>query len=91
MTNDTVFYTRTMAKVYTGQGNLKKAEEIYMYLLKKDPADTDIIEALSEIEKKKSANRSEPPQRLVLLFEKWINLTLKYNKLKMLNKLKKRC
>jgi hypothetical protein len=33
---DDVFYTRTMAKVYAGQGNLGKAAEIYNYLLKKD-------------------------------------------------------
>jgi len=88
MKQDTVFYTATMAKVYAGQGNLKKSEEIYRYLLEKDPANPDIMDALSEIEKKKSANHFEAPQKLVLLFNKWIDLVLKQDKLKKLNDIK---
>ncbi len=82
-----VFYTATMAKVYAGQGNFKKAEEIYRYLLGKDPANLDIIHALSEIEKKTRANHFEVPPHLVLLFNTWINLEVKYNTLKKLNKI----
>ena len=90
MTQDMVFYTATMAKVYAGQGNFKKAEEIYRYLLKKDPANLDIINALSEIEKKKSAHDFTVPPHLVLLFNTWIDLEVKYNTLKKLNKIANR-
>jgi len=89
MTQDTVFYTATMAKVYAGQGNFKKAENIYRYLLKKNPANEDIINALSEIEKK-STNHFTVPPHLVLLFHKWIDLEVKYNSLKKLNKIANR-
>ena len=85
MTQDMVFYTATMAKVHAGQGNFKKAEEIYRYLLENDPANPDIINALSEIEKKKQSNHFSVPPHLVLLFSKWIELELKYNNLKKLN------
>jgi tetratricopeptide (TPR) repeat protein len=90
MTQDMVFYTATMAKVYAGQGNLKKAEEIYRYLLGKDPDNPDLINALSEIEKKNRANHFEVPPHLVLLFNTWIDLEVKYNTLKKLNKIANR-
>ena len=53
MNKDDVFYTKTMAKVYADQGKLEKAVEIYQYLLKKEPGQQDLIDAISEIDKKR--------------------------------------
>ena len=82
---DNVFYTRTMAKVYAGQGNFGKAAEIYNYLLKKDPGRQDLIDALSEIESK---GFDKDRENLFMLFSEWIDLLLKYNNLQRLKKLK---
>ena len=85
MMKDDVFYTRTMAKVYAGQGNLGKAAEIYNYLLKKDPGRQDLIDALSEIESK---GFDKDQENLFFLFSEWIDLLLKYNGMQKLKKLK---
>jgi tetratricopeptide (TPR) repeat protein len=81
-----VFYTRTMAKVYADQGNLKKAEKIYKYLLSLKPGQQDLIEALSDIEKRQV---DRLPDEMVELFNDWINLLLMYRNLQKLSKLKK--
>jgi hypothetical protein len=83
--NDEVFYTRTMAKVHTEQGNLGKAAEIYKYLLKQEPDRQDLINALSEIENK---GFDKDLENLFMLFSEWIDLLLKYNNLQRLKKLK---
>ena len=85
MTDHPDFYTKTMAKVYTNQGYLTKAAEIYRFLLKQEPDRQDIIDELSEIEKKLSEKAPGDP---VLLLSKWIDLMLKYNNLKKLKKIK---
>lgn len=82
---DDVFYTRTMAKVYAGQGNLGKAAEIYTYLLKKDPGRQDLVDALSEI---KSKGFDKDREKLLVLFTEWIDLLLKYSGMQQLKKLK---
>ncbi len=76
MTKDDVFYTRTMAKVYADQGNLLKAAEIYRYLLKCEPERRDLMDALSGIERKLNETS---PEDLIKLFNRWIDLLLKYH------------
>jgi len=71
-----VFYTRTMAKVYIDQGNLLKAAEIYRYLLESEPERRDLKDALSEIERKLN---EKSPDDLIKLFNRWMDLLLKYN------------
>ena len=85
MMKDDVFYTRTMAKVYAGQGNLGKAAEIYTYLLKKDPGRQDLVDALSEIKRK---GFDKDREDLLVLFTEWIYLLLTYNGMQQLKKLK---
>ena len=85
MMEDNVFYTRTMAKVHAGQGNLGKAAEIYQYLLKQEPGRQDLIDALSDIENK---GFNKDRENLFMLFSEWADLLLKYNKLQRLRKLK---
>ena len=50
MMQDNIFHTATMAKVYADQGNLKKAADIYRYILDREPKRQDIRKSLSEIE-----------------------------------------
>jgi len=85
MTTDEVFYTKTMAKIHVDQGNLVKAVEIYEYLLKKTPDRQDLIDALSEIEKKLM---ERDPNDLLSLFRRWAQLSLKYNRMKKIKKLR---
>jgi len=78
-----VFYTRTMAKVYTDQGDLKNAEKIYKYLLAREPGQRDLVEALSEIEKQRVG---KSPDELSALFDQWIGLLLSHRNIqKLLN------
>ena len=85
MNADDVFYTRTMAKVFADQGNLKKAAEIYHYLLEREPGNPDLVDALSEIETQLIEIGSDD---LVRLFGRWIDLLLTHNNLEKLKKLK---
>ncbi len=85
MTDNTDFYTKTMAKVYADQGYFEKAAEVYRYLLKQDPERQDIVEALAEVEIKLS---EKAPDKLALLFGEWIDLAVKYNSLQKLKKIK---
>lgn len=78
-----MFYTRTMAKVYADQGDLKNAEKIYKYLLAQEPGKPDLVEALSEIEKQRVG---KSPDELLALFDQWIGLLLLHrNVQKLLN------
>ncbi len=86
MIKDDVFNTKTMAKVYAEQGNLGKAAEIYKYLLEQEPGRQDLIDALSEIEKKDFNKNQENLSRLL---SEWINLLLKYNGMQKLKKLQR--
>ena len=76
MIKNDIFYTRTMAKVYIDQGNLLKAAEIYRYLLESEPERRDLKDALFEIERKLN---EKSPDDLIKLFNRWMDLLLKYH------------
>lgn len=76
-----MFYTRTMAKVYVDQGDLKNAERIYKYLLAREPGQRDLVEALSEIETQRVG---KSPDKLLALFDQWIGLLLMHRNAKKL-------
>ena len=80
-----MFYTRTMAKVYTDQGDLKNAERIYKHLLAQEPGQRDLIEALSKIEQQR---RDGLPDKMLELFDQWIDLLLLHHNLQTLTRLK---
>jgi len=85
LNKDDVFYTKTMAKVYADQGKLEKAAEIYQYLLKKEPRRQDLIDAISEIDKKRF---EKDPEGLGDLLSIWFDLLLRHSRLQKLKKLK---
>ncbi|MDP3283293.1 MAG: hypothetical protein Q8M56_02570 [Desulfobacterales bacterium] len=90
MTDDTDFNTVTMAKVFAGQGLYDKAAGIYRKLLEQDPDRSDLIEALSELEKIRSEKEKDLKRTLFPLFSEWFDLALSDNRIELLNKLKKR-
>ena len=85
MIKEDVFYTKTMAKVYADQGQLEKAVEIYLYLLKKEPDRQDLIDAIAEIDIKRL---EKDPGRLGDLLSVWLDLLLRHGRLQQLKKLK---
>jgi hypothetical protein len=85
LNKDDVFYTKTMAKVYADQGQLEKAVEIYLYLLKKEPGRQDLIDAIAEIDIKRL---EKDPGRLGDLLSVWLDLLLRHSRLQQLKKLK---
>ncbi|MBW1642109.1 MAG: hypothetical protein JRJ39_03745 [Deltaproteobacteria bacterium] len=89
MIEDNDFYTETMAKVYADQGYLEKSAEIYRYLLKREPGRQDLIEKLSEIENRIIEKKNTGNDHLVPLFNQWVDLVLKHNRLKKLQKASK--
>jgi len=75
-----------MAKVYSDQGNLLKAAEIYRYLLESEPDRRDLKDALSKVERKLN---EKAPDDLTRLFIRWIDLLMTHHNMQKLIKLKK--
>jgi hypothetical protein len=90
MSEDIDVYTSTMAKIYADQGHFEKAAEIYRFLLKQEPGRQDLIESLSEIERKFVFNGKKDPGLLVSLFVKWFDLALCNNRLQTLRRIQRR-
>ena len=80
-------YTETMAKVYADQGHWAKAAEIYHHLAAKDPERQDLANALAEAERKMNEISREIPERLVPLFQEWIELLFQREKLEKLKRI----
>ena len=78
MSGDEIFYTKTMAKIHTDQGNLKEAAKIYRYLLEKEPDRQDLIDALADLGDKQDPGAQED---LVSLVEEWTKLAFGYNRM----------
>ena len=91
MIKNTLFYTETMAKIFTDQGNLEKAADIYRYLLENDPDRKDIFDKLFRINEQIAEKKNKSSDHIISLFREWINLALKYNNLQKLERLKKVC
>jgi len=79
-------YTETMAEVYADQGHWEKVVEIYRHLLAIEPERLEYADALAEAENRMRTSRKAPEQ-LVPLFQEWIDLLFKYEKLRKLKKL----
>ena len=87
MSDKTLFFTRTMARVHASQGNPEKAAEIYRYLLDKTPGQTELAVELAAVEEQMV---QETHGRLAGLFEAWFDLAFTYNRLKKLKTLQTR-
>ena len=89
MNQEVDIYTETMAKVYADQGHWQKAAKIYRHLLARDPLRQDLVDALARAEKKMTENKPRSPEQLMPLFQEWIELLFKKEKLQKLQRLKK--
>jgi tetratricopeptide (TPR) repeat protein len=90
MTNDAEFLTATMAGIFTDQGHFEKAIDIYRHLLTVEPDREDYLQALSELEEKVRNRPRKKLTDLIPLFEKWIDLSFKYNNVQKLKKMRRR-
>jgi hypothetical protein len=84
MTRDDPFYTVTMARVHTQQGNLEEARRVYRYLLEKEPGRQDLVAALAALE---TGDGHSGIEDLLPLFRQWLDLIFRYNKMRKLKKL----
>ena len=83
---DTEFYTATMANVYAEQGHLDRAAEIYRHLLEREPDRMVFKEALADIEERLRIEGPKSDSDLIVLCRKWIQLLLRYRRLRQLRK-----
>ncbi len=74
MSLNDMFKTKTMARIFTQQGQLKKAAEIYLYLLKKNPNQEDVKKQLIDIRRRLNQAGQTAAKDLRPLYEKWIAL-----------------
>lgn len=83
MARKTPRYTSTMARIYAGQGYLRKAARIYRSLLENDSTRTDWKAALDELEKEIAKQSMPSRKELGLLMGDWIGMMKTSTKKKM--------
>ncbi|HUT43377.1 MAG TPA: hypothetical protein VMW95_03490, partial [Desulfobacterales bacterium] len=88
MIQDNDFKTATMARVYSSQGHYKKSAEIYKYLLECEPDRQDFARALAGVEKKLHEKTKGSNEGLATLFSTWVDLILRYKRIRYLRKIK---
>ncbi len=84
MTETSLFYTVTMAKVYEDQGNDQEALRILEHLLLADPEHADLKAAYDRI---KARMMETTEKKLTYLFEEWIDLLLTHQRIQRLKQM----
>ena len=82
--------TATLARLFAEQGHWEKSIEIYRSLLRQDPDRPELAQALAEAEAALHAARPAPSQTLVPLFREWIDLLLRYDRIRKLRRVQSR-
>jgi cytochrome c-type biogenesis protein CcmH/NrfG len=77
--------TVTLARLFAAQGHWEKAVNIYRRLLEREPDRPDIAQALAEAE-----SQVKDAGDMDALFRQWIDLLLKYDRLRKLKRLQRR-
>jgi len=77
-------YTGTMARVLEEQGKDSEALQIYRHLLSVEPDRSDLLNARNRLEARLGLISRE---RLISLFEEWIDLLMIQDRIRMLNQL----
>jgi hypothetical protein len=89
MTVHETFYTETMARILADQKKFQHAADIYRHLLAKEPENTQwarALETMLQAHTRQQAAQNEAP--LAELFQRWIDISSRYNKVKTVKKLK---
>lgn len=76
------FFTATMARLYADQGYLRKAAQIYRYLVQQEPDRDDLNRELAAIEEAIRRQTHPPAKELGLLMRDWVELIRKQKELK---------
>ena len=76
------FFTATMAKLYADQGYLRKAVQIYRYLLLQAPEREDLHRAMAALEERIRQQTHPSTKELGLLMRDWADLIRKQQELK---------
>jgi hypothetical protein len=76
------FFTPTMARLYTDQGYLRKARQIYQYLVEQEPDRSDLRQDLATVEEKIRQQTHPSTKELGLLMRDWADLIRKQQELK---------
>ena len=84
MNNEPVapFFTATMARLYAEQGYLRKAAQIYGYLLQLEPDREDLRECLQGLEEQIHLQTHASRKELGLMLRDWAETLRKQKKLK---------
>jgi tetratricopeptide (TPR) repeat protein len=82
--------TATLARVFAEQGHWEKSVEIYRNLLRQDPDRPDLAQALAAAEAALRAAQPQPAQTLAPLFQEWIDLLLRCDRIRKLRRFKTR-
>jgi cytochrome c-type biogenesis protein CcmH/NrfG len=82
--------TATLARLFAAQGHWEKAVNIYRRLLEREPDRPDIAQALAEAEAQVKAAGRKRAGGIDALFRQWIDLLLKYDRLRKLKRIKSR-
>lgn len=75
-------YTATMARLFAEQGYLRKAVQIYRYLLEQAPHRDDLREALVDLERRIEQQEKPSIKELGLLLRDWKDWIEEYKKMK---------
>lgn len=79
--------TATMARILAQQGHHRRAVEIYRYLLQQDPSRTDLARDLEALERSQPELQRRDPANLLA---EWIQLLLRYRRLRELESIRER-
>ncbi|MCU0560292.1 MAG: hypothetical protein MUD16_08880 [Desulfobacterales bacterium] len=82
-------YTMTMARLLAEQGHWQGAADIYRHLLRENPGRAELCAALAEAERRLGEKSPKAPADLVPLFEEWIRLVFKAQRLRRLRQLQR--
>ena len=90
MTDDRQHETLTMARLLSEQGHWQRAADICRHLLQAQPGRQDVAEVLAEAERRAQESSPKTTSDLVPLFQEWIDLLFKFNRLRQLRRLSRK-
>jgi hypothetical protein len=68
------FYTATMARLFAEQGYLRKAAEIYRYLLAKEPEHDDLRRSLADLERRMAEQPAPSRKDTEMMLRDWADM-----------------
>jgi len=90
MTDDRQHETLTMARLLSEQGHWQRAADICRHLLQAQPGREDVAEVLAEAGRRAQESSPKATSDLVPLFQEWIDLLFKFNRLRQLRRLSRK-